>query len=237
MFYYRSTLAIPFGHAKVTQAVKKTIQDKPTATNKSTLTIPYTMKTTPTLTISALILSIFLSIGAHVSFAQPKIEVTTSPISFLSVNRLAEPLDNQVRVRMLKKIISTIKQDVNKKVPDVRLTGQKNQPPSAYYEYSGDLSGRKLTIQYLPTQDGTAGNTSFDWDEKNEKNKFIEKWFVSLSFTGVVEVGIDPQKIKVMTTSDKKENPELKKFWQLQADQLISELCEIIDLTGEFKAP
>lgn len=216
------------------------------------------MKTTYTLAISALILSLFLNIGGQTSFAQEdnkkkvtqadsnnttttekaKIEYTTPVISFLYLNKLTEPLPTEVRTKMIEKMLDFIKKDGNKKVPDLKSGIQENSSSFGYYEISGDLSGRKIIVQYiLPVQGKNAGNISFSWSEKNEKNKVIENWFVSLFIDGLVETAIDSKSDKLMVSSGGKitVGAEHQKFWQLQVDQIIREIHERLELIGKLE--
>jgi hypothetical protein len=214
------------------------------------------MKTIRTLVIPTLILSLLLSIGEGFSFAQEndkkkdsqtdnttkteaaKVVYTSPAVSFLHFRKLTEPLQTEERTKMMTKILEIIKQTKNKKVPDLKSSIQGDSLSSEYYEISGDLSGRKLTVQYIPPVQGkNAGNVSFSWDEKNEKSKAIENWFVSLFLDGLVETALDSRRDKLMVTSGSKivTGKEHQKFWQLQADQILQELHEELTLIGKLE--
>lgn len=215
------------------------------------------MKTTKTLTLAIALFCFFLGAGTQTSLAQEAknvtpqsnsagnvttgevgIEYTSPDVSFLRLNKLTEPLKDEARIEMVKRILDIIKKEKNKKVPDLKSIIQGVSLSSEYYEIAGDLSGRKLTVQHIPPVTGkNAGNISLSWDEKDEKGKAIQDRFVSLFLDGSVETALDSEKNKLMVSSDGKISvgAQHQKFWQLQADQILQELAEVLPLTGKLK--
>lgn len=201
------------------------------------------MKTIPTLmTMAILLFSFFFGNGAQTSFAQEskkeKIVYTSPPISFLYFDKLTDPLQTEVRMKMMAKILNEVKKDANKKVADLKQDTQGGSLSPEYYEVSKNLSGRKITVQYIPpTQGKNAGNISFSWYEKDEKGKTMENWFVFLSLDGFVETAIDSKWKKMMISSGGKITVGTKHqlFWQLQADQILRELHQELSLTGKLE--
>lgn len=198
----------------------------------------------------------FMDFGAHTSLAQEiarkaapspattatpaatpaKIEYTSPAVSFLYFKKLTEPLQPEARVKMVNEVLNIIKKKENKRVPELKIQG--GLLSSEYYEISGDLSGRKLTVQHiLPIEGKNAGNISFSWNEKNEENKVIETWFISLFLDGLVETALDAKRDKTMVSSSGKiaVGAEHQKFWQLQADQILMELHEELTLIGKLE--
>lgn len=214
------------------------------------------MKTIQTLVVAVVLF--FLSFGAPASLAQEsaegkvppspstitaplpgaKTECTTPVISFFSLKKLTEPLKDEVRVDVINKILDVVKNQKNKRVPALQQITQGDPLSNTYYEISGDLSGRKLTVQHIPSIDGKSiGNISLTWDEKDEKSGAIQNWFVSLFLDGSVETALDPAKDKLMVTSGGKVEvgAEHRQFWQTQADQILNELHEKLRIFGSLK--
>lgn len=208
------------------------------------------------ITLAIALFCFFLGIGSQTSLAQetkkdappsgspskttgePGTVYTSPVVSFLRLTKLTEPLKEEVRVEKVRKILEAIKNEKNKRVPDLRMDSQGGPLSTEYYEISGDLSGRKLTVQHIPSIVGKSiGNISFTWDEKDEKSGAIQNWFVSLFLDGLVETALDPAKDKLMVTSGGKvaTGAKHRQFWQMQSDQILQELAEVLQVTGKLK--
>lgn len=143
----------------------------------------------------------FLGFGTQVSLAQEttkgkvspsptnttttpaaKIEYTSPVISFLYFKKLTQPLQPEARIKMMNEILNIIKKEENKRVPDLKSITQEDPLSLEYYEVSGDLSGRRLTMQHIPkVEKKNAGNISLSWNEKDERGTFQELVCVSFS--------------------------------------------------------
>lgn len=165
--------------------------------------------------------------------------VYTSPVvSFLRLTKLTKPLEDKVRVEKVRKILEVIKNEKNRRVPDLRMDSQGGPLSTEYYEINDNLSGRKLTVQHIPSVAGkSVGNISLTWDEKDEKSGAIQNWFVSLFLDGSVETALDPEKYKLMVTSSGKvaTGEKHRQFWQMQADQILQELAEVLPVMGKLE--
>jgi hypothetical protein len=156
----------------------------------------------------------------------------------LRLSKLTEPLEDKVRVEKVKKILDAIKNEKNKRVPDLRMDTPDGPLSAEYYEIKCDLYGRKLTVQHIPSVEGRSeGNVSLTWDEKKEKSGAIQNWFISLFLSGLVETALDPEKNKLMVTSGGKiaVGEKHRQFWQLQADQILHELAGMFEEEDKLK--
>ncbi len=132
------------------------------------------------------------------------------------------------RIEMVEKIITKLKTEPNRRIPNLNSGNQGSLIFREYYEFTDSISNMYMIVQLLPSVEGKSdGSVSLSWSEPNVVTRKKEWWFISISLKGKVQTAFDPgQQKALITVGPNSLGKEFREFWQKKADEWLQILSK-----------